>query len=465
MSTVPGIPHRPLPKRQSHQATRWQDATAYQETLRALLASHETLTGILETTLDGYWCIADDGRLLDVNPAYCRLSGYSREELLGMRIPDLEANETPEDTAAHIRHLMEHGCDLFETRHRRKDGSIWDVEVNTTYRRGSRGGLFFAFLRDITERKRADAELRIAAATFESHEGMMVTDAGGVILRVNRAFTEISGYAAEEVVGRTPRVLKSDRHDAAFYKAMWETVARTGGWQGEIWDRRKNGEVYPKWLTITAIRDGRGVVTHYVGTHTDITERKRVEERIRQLAFYDTLTQLPNRRLFDDRLRQTLAANSRSGRHGALMFVDLDNFKPLNDVHGHALGDRLLIEAARRLRACVREMDTVARFGGDEFVVMLGQLQADRAGSHALAMSIAEKIRARLSAPYRLTAPADGEDGTIVEHRCSASIGVTLFADDATGPEDVLKQADAAMYRAKQAGRDRIHCHSPETAD
>lgn len=442
-----------------------QDVTEYQEALRALRASHETLTGILETTLDGYWCIDEKGRLLDVNPAYCRQSGYSREELVGMRISDLEAVESAADTAAHIHHVIECGCDLFETRHRRKDGSIWDVEVSTTYRRGSQGGLFFAFLRDITERKRADAELRIAAATFESHEGMMVTDADGVILRVNRAFTEITGYTAEEAVGKSPRLLKSDRHDAAFYRAMWETIATAGSWQGEIWDRRKNGEIYPKWLTITAIRDGRGVVTHYVGTHADITERKRAEDRIRRLAFYDTLTQLPNRRLLDDRLRHTLAASRRSGCHGALLFVDLDNFKPLNDVHGHALGDQLLVEAARRLRACVREMDTVARFGGDEFVVMLGQLMADREASRALAMSVAEKIRACLAAPYRLTAREDGAGESIVEHRCSASIGVALFADPCASPEEILRQADAAMYLAKQAGRDRIHCRSPEPVE
>jgi diguanylate cyclase (GGDEF)-like protein/PAS domain S-box-containing protein len=425
----------------------------------ALRASHETLLGILGTTLDGYWCTDGQGRLLDVNPAYCRQSGYTREELLRMRIPDLEAAENPAETAAHLRHLMQHGCDLFESKHRRKDGSVWDVEISATYRSGLAGGQLFVFVRDITERKRADAEVRIAAATFESQDGIIVTDANSVILRVNRAFSQITGYTAEEVVGRKPHLFKSDRHDAEFFRSMWDTIHRTGGWQGEIWDRRKNGEIYPKWLTITAVRDSKGIVTHYVGTHSDITERKRAEEQVRQLAFYDTLTQLPNRRLFNDRLIQTMAANKRNGCHGALIFIDLDNFKPLNDTYGHAVGDLLLIEAADRLRGCVREMDTVSRFGGDEFVVMLGQLANDRDGSQALARGIAEKIRARLAAPYCMMIENQEGAEVVIEHLCSASIGAALFIGQASTPDDILKQADMAMYQAKESGRNSIRFH------
>ncbi|MGE5467130.1 MAG: PAS domain S-box protein, partial [Ignavibacteria bacterium] len=347
-----------------------KDITERQRVEAELRESISMLTGILQTTRDGYWCVDESGRLLDVNPAYCAQSGYRREELLGMFVSDLEARETPAETAAHIAALMRRGSDVFESRHRRKDGSIWDVEISTTHYRSAAGERFFVFVRDITERKRANAELRIAAATFEANEGMMVTDAEGVVLRVNRAFTDITGYGADEIVGRTPRVLKSGRHDEDFFVDMWRTLRRTGTWQGEIWDRRKNGEIYPKWLTITAIADADGTVTHYVGTHSDITDRKRAEEQVRQLAFQDPLTQLPNRRLFQDRLRQAIAACRRSGAHGALMFIDLDNFKPLNDAHGHAVGDLLLVEAAARLKSCVRESDTVSRFGGDEFVVM-----------------------------------------------------------------------------------------------
>lgn len=181
------------------------------------------------------------------------------------------------------------------------------------------------------ERQRIEVELRIAAAIFESNEGTVVTDAAGVILRVNRAFTAITGYTAAEAVGQTPALLKSGRHDADFYRAMWESIHRTGGWQGEIWDRRKNGEEYPKWLTISAVKDADGAVTHYVGTHSDITERKRAEEKIHDLAFFDQLTGLPNRTLLLDRLKQTLTAGARGASHAALLFIDLDNFKTLND--------------------------------------------------------------------------------------------------------------------------------------
>ncbi|MBS1228407.1 MAG: hypothetical protein H6R17_1684 [Proteobacteria bacterium] len=308
----------------------------------------------------------------------------------------------------------------------------------------------------------AEAELRIAAAAFESHEGMVVTDARGIILRVNKAFTESTGYTAEEAMGQKPNLLKSGRHDKEFYRQMWETLNRTGGWQGEIWDRRKNGEIFPKWLTISAVKDKEGAVSHYVGAHFDITERKRKERQIHLLAFYDPLTTLPNRRLFSDRLNQTMAAGRRNACHGALMFLDLDNFKSLNDTHGHIAGDLLLVEAAHRLRNCVREIDTVARFGGDEFVVLLSELNADETESAALTRIVAEKIRAALSATYRLTLKHEGLADTIVDHRCSASIGVAMLINDGASPDDLLKWADAAMYQAKAAGRNSIHFHGTD---
>ena len=221
--------------------------------------------------------------------------------------------------------------------------------------------------REIAERSRAEAELRIAAIAFDSQEGMMVTDAHGVILRVNRAFAEETGYSAEDVVGRKRTMLTSGREDAALYDAMWETVQRSGTWQGEVWERRKNGEVYPVWLTISAVKGQGGLVTHYVATHIDITQRKAVEDQLHKLAFYDPLTQLPNRRLLLDRLGHVLAGSTRSRNQGAIMFIDLDNFKALNDTQGHDVGDRLLAEVAQRLKSSVRRGDTVARLGGDEF--------------------------------------------------------------------------------------------------
>ena len=304
--------------------------------------------------------------------------------------------------------------------------------------------------------QRMEEATRIAAIAFESHEGMMVTDVSGVILRVNSAFSKITGYTGEEAVGQMARLLKSDRHDANFYAAMWKSIHRLGSWQGEIWNLRKNGESYPAWLTITAVKRGDGVVTYYVATLSDITVRKAAENEIKNMAFYDTLTQLPNRRLLMDRLSQAIAANKRSGRYGALMFLDLDNFKPLNDKYGHVVGDLLLIEVARRLTSCVREADTTARFGGDEFVVMLSELDVDKAEPIIQAGIVAEKIRLILAEPYTLEIQQNGQAVTAVNHHCTSSIGVVLFANQEAGPEDILKCADMAMYKAKRDGRNLI---------
>ena len=314
---------------------------------------------------------------------------------------------------------------------------------------------------DITLRKEAETQLRIAAIAFESQEGMIITDAAGVILRVNRAFTASTGYTAGEVVGQTPRLLQSGRHDADFYDAMWECIQRSGIWQGEVWDRRKNGEVYPKWLSISAVRGHDGAVTHYVGTHIDITQRKAAEEQLHHLAFYDSLTQLPNRRLLLDRLGQALAGSVRNQQQGAIMFLDLDNFKTLNDTQGHDVGDRLLIETAQRLHSSVRKGDTVARLGGDEFVVMLEGLEADDLVA-AQVEGVAEKILAALEHPYRLELNTGSGKYHTIDYRCTASIGVTLFGTQAENVDELLKQADLAMYQAKEAGRNTIRFFDPD---
>jgi diguanylate cyclase (GGDEF)-like protein/PAS domain S-box-containing protein len=302
-------------------------------------------------------------------------------------------------------------------------------------------------VQDVTRSKEGEIDLRIAAAAFESQEAMMVTDAGSVILRVNKAFTEITGYTAAEAVGQTPRLLRSGRHNADFYRSMWEAIRRTGGWQGEIWDRRKDGTEYPKWLTISAVKDDQGTVTHYIGSHYDITERKKAEDRINELAFFDQLTGLPNRILLLDRLRQTMTASSRSGSYAALLFIDLDNFKTLNDTLGHDIGDLLLKQVAQRLSTCVRAGDTVARLGGDEFVVMLASLSKSERDAATQTEAVGEKIIATLNEPYQLKNAVC---------RSTPSIGVTLFSGQQTEIEVLLKQADLAMYKSKEAGRNAL---------
>lgn len=296
---------------------------------------------------------------------------------------------------------------------------------------------------DVTERKMREADLRIAATAFESHECMIVTDAETVILRVNRAFTDLFGYTAEEVLGQTTRILQSGRHDAAFYADLWAGVRRDGAWQGEIWDRRKNGEVFPNWLSITAVRNDDGVVTNFVTTHTDITLRKAAEEEIRHLAFYDPLTSLPNRRLLHDRLHQALVRAKRGSSRMALMFLDLDKFKPVNDEFGHKAGDELLRAIAQRLQACVRESDTVARMGGDEFVVLLTSIATVQD-----ALGVAEKIHAALKQPFTLP---QGHEVSI-----SSSSGIAIYPEHGRDEATLTSHADAAMYQAKTAGRDRF---------
>jgi diguanylate cyclase (GGDEF)-like protein/PAS domain S-box-containing protein len=279
----------------------------------------------------------------------------------------------------------------------------------------------------------------------------MVTDRSANIIRVNRAFEESTGFSEVEVVGQNPRVLSSGEHDKAFFHEMWEAIHRDGQWAGEVWDKRKNGEVYPKWLTITAVKN-RGEVSHYVAVFVDITERKQADEEIYNLAFFDPLTHLPNRRLLLDRMRSALAQSARSKHYGALMFLDLDHFKVLNDTKGHAYGDKMLVEVARRLNACIREVDSVARFGGDEFVVLLEGLSEKQDVAATQAGIIAEKIRATLSQTYFLDGHA---------HESSPSVGVILFNGEEVDIDELFKRADLAMYQAKEGGRNMVRFFEP----
>lgn len=301
---------------------------------------------------------------------------------------------------------------------------------------------------DVTERKTREADLRIAATAFESHECMVITDAAGVIIRVNQAFSAMFGYTASEALGQTPRLLQSGRHDPAFYANLWDSIQHNHAWQGEIWNRRKNGDLLLVWLSVSAVCTEDGVVTHFVATHTDITLRRAAEDEIRHMAFYDPLTQLPNRRLLHDRLHQAVALAKRDAHRLALMFIDLDKFKPINDEFGHPAGDELLLAVAQRLRACTRESDTTARVGGDEFVVLLPHIEAVQD-----ALAVAEKIQMALRQPFAL---ANG-----VTAHISSSAGIAIYPDHADDEAVLTRHADAAMYQAKTAGRDRFILFSP----
>ncbi|HEY3431106.1 MAG TPA: EAL domain-containing protein [Rhodocyclaceae bacterium] len=297
--------------------------------------------------------------------------------------------------------------------------------------------------------------LRLSARVFASAtEGIIITDVNGKILDVNDAFSTVTGYSRGDVMGKNPSLLQSGRHGVQFYKQMWRSLEATGQWQGEIWNRRKNGEVFPEWLTITAGAEpgiNQQQVSHYVAIFSDITRRKKNEAEIYQLAFYDPLTELPNRRLLMDRLRHVISSRGSSNGYAALLFIDIDNFKTLNDVRGHDVGDLLLVEIAQRLRASVREADTVARLGGDEFVVMLEGLNLEPEQAATQAKVAGEKIHLALNRPYQL------KD---FEHYSSCSIGISMLSHG-IGADEVLKRADTAMYEAKAAGRNALRFFDP----
>jgi len=315
-------------------------------------------------------------------------------------------------------------------------------------------------LSDITEHKRTEEALREQKEFFHLiaeniGDFIAVLDLDGRRLYNSPSYAQFFG-SADDLRG-TDSFAEIHPEDLERVKQVFRETVQTG--RGRQIDYRflmADGSIREMESRGSVIRDGEGRITRVVVVSHDITERKQTEEHVRQLAFYDPLTKLPNRRLLNDRLNQTMAASMRNERYAAVIFLDLDNFKPLNDTHGHEVGDLLLIEAADRLKACVREMDTVARFGGDEFVVMINELEVNKAESTAQAGIIAEKIRTALAEPYFLTVAQEGKIETTVEHHCSASIGVTLFIDHQASPDDIIKQADAAMYRAKKAGRNSI---------
>jgi diguanylate cyclase (GGDEF)-like protein/PAS domain S-box-containing protein len=312
---------------------------------------------------------------------------------------------------------------------------------------------FVMISRDITERKAASHQLSIAAIAFESQEAMFVTDANNIILRVNRSYSVVTGYSAEETVGKSPNILSSGRHDKHFYVSMWASINHSGTWIGEIWNRRKNGELFPCQLNITVVKDAKEDVSNYVATMIDITLSKAASDEIKTLAFYDPLTRLPNRRLLIDRLTQALAACARTGEKGAILFLDVDHFKNINDTLGHDIGDIFLQEVAQRLIHCVRAGDTVARLGGDEYVILLEGLGNEPFAAASNVEACAFKILQALSQIYHL--------GT---HQChsSVSMGAVLFDKNNISIDELLKQADIAMYEAKNSGRNTLRFFDPK---
>ncbi len=376
---------------------------------------------------------------------------YDPGELIGQHVSIVNApnDKSPEFIATQIMLELERtGTWSGEIQNRRKDSTTFWCQANvTTFEHPEFGQIWVSEHQDISERKQAEQKLRIAATAFETQESIIIADADTIILEVNQAFTKISGYAATEVIGKRPNMLGSGIHDDSFYEQMWNEVKQHGQWHGEIWNRRKNGEIYLGLLTISTVKNGHNEVTNYVGSLIDISERKYSEDKIKQLVYYDQLTQLPNRTLLYDRLQQAFSASARSNLHNALLFIDLDNFKTLNDSLGHHIGDLLLQQVAQRLLACVREGDTVARVGGDEFVIILENLNAKPEDAATQSEIIGEKILGNLTIPYQLNHH---------EYIGTPSIGFALFKGHSISIDALLKQADIAMYQAKAAGRNTL---------
>ena len=417
------------------------------------LAEREArLSTLFETIPDLIRVKSVDGVYLAVNSAFAKLLGHSKEELIGKTAEQFVGEELAKALHSDDMTALESGRPMVfeEWLTYASDSHQALFEVLKVPMRTPDGQLIgvLGVGRDITERKQAEERLKLAATVYEkSSQSIMVTDAQGAIIAVNPGFERIHGYVEAEVLGKTPHILNSGRHDSVFFQSMWHALNTTGQWQGEIWNRRKNGEIFPAWITINAIRNEDGSIDRYVELCSDFTKKKQAEDLIFQQANFDPLTGLANRHLFLDRLKQELNSASHLGLPMALMILNIDHFKDINDTLGHDMGDLMLKDTAERLKTCVRETDFIARLGSDEFTLILCAIE-----DIGRIERVAQNVLHRIAEPYQL-----GQETVHV----SASVGVTIFPDDANDAESLLKNADQAMYAAKKEGRNRRNYFMP----
>ena len=446
-----------------HQSTQISAATLatvdalrgnFADTLQRLAGQEETrrqqknLGGLFDSLNDFIFIVDQGGLIVHHNRAAGERLGYGADGLLGRPVATI-LSEADRAEAARLVAAMSgtgNGCPLPL---QAADGRPLLVDARVVSGVWNDQPVLIGIAQDISERLVAEARQKLAASVFDhAHEGIMITDPAGHIVEVNATFSELTGYARAEAVGQRADLLKSGHHDAAFYRAMWKTIRQNGYWRGEVWNRKKSGEIFVELLTISTVRDRSGAIANFVGIFSDITLIKEHQQRLEHLAHFDALTQLPNRMLLADRMQLAMAHSDRSGKVLAVCYLDLDGFKPVNDQYGHAVGDRLLIEVAQRLKTCIRAGDTVSRLGGDEFVLLFADLDNIRESDHAIA-----RIISALTHPFAIAGHAI---------QISASIGVTLYPQDGADSDALLRHADQAMYAAKQAGRNRFHLFDPE---
>ena len=423
---------------------------------QAVADSEALFHAVFDNAAVGIAQVAPDGRFLQINQQFCELIGYSRDEVLAAGF-DFQKITYPEDLTADLaqaHRLLDGLADSYqlEKRYVHKGGhSVWvNLAVHLVRDALGEPRYFVSAVNDITERKHAEQAQQLAASVFShAREGIMITEVDGTIINVNAAFTRITGYSREEVIGKNPRLLESGRHSSAYYAVMWQNINTQGHWYGEIWNRRKNGDVYAEMQTISAVRDAQGEIKHFVSLFTDITAIKEHEQQLERLAHFDALTNLPNRVLLADRLTQAMRTVQRHEQFLAVAYLDLDGFKRINDTHSHDAGDQLLMVVASRMKQVMREGDTLARIGGDEFVAVLVDLP-----DASDCAPLLNRLLAAAHEPLLL----DGK-----KLQVSASLGVTFYpqADDIDA-DQLQRQADQAMYQAKLSGKNRYRVFDAE---
>ena len=385
--------------------------------------------------------IHDDGVILECNSGLSDITGFSYQELIGMNGLKLIAPEDLDTVLANMRSGYMNG---YEINGVRKDGSKYPLSVkgrNIVYKGHDARVIEFI---DITELKKTEEKLQLAASVFtHAREGIMITDRNGDIIDINETFTHITGYSREEALGRNPRFLSSGEHDREFYTALWRSLVETDQWSGELWNKRKNGEIFAELITISAVYDAQGVTQNYVALFSDITQMKQHQQQLEHIAHYDPLTNLPNRMLLADRLHHAMIQSERRGQFLAVAYLDLDGFKAVNDTYGHDVGDELLVILSKLMSNSLREGDTLARIGGDEFIAVLVDLEESNSYE-----SVLERLLQAAMSPITI------EDKTL---QVSTSIGVTLYPQDGVDADQLMRHADQAMYIAKQTGKNRYH--------